>query len=190
MLFLVFGFFRKIEFSHHYGKCNDQGLSLLRSGEDLWRYHNTSTLMIHPRYSANHFRCRKIEHLHLKFPMDNIFSNEIKSIEIKNPSLSWTIIKKEGQLHFKLTADLHLIGFDYNDQRKDEKDYPIDIPVNSIEFNSSPEPQALRTRGNHGTTDTAIIRKKLRGPDPIEDAPPRYTDVITPSAPETLPYSD
>ena len=183
MLFLIFGFFRKIEFSHHYGKCNDQGLSLPGSGEEVWRYHNTSTLMIHPRYSANHFRCRKIEHLHLKFPMDNIFSNEIKSIEIKNPSLSWTIIKKKGQLYFKLTADLHLIGFDYNDQRRDERDYTVDIPVNSIEFNSSPKPQALRTRGNHGSTDTAIIRKKFRDSNPIEDAPPRYIDVITPSAP-------
>ena len=185
ILFVVFGVFRKIEFSQHYGKYNGQGRPLDWRGLEAWENPAPSTLMLHLHYRANHFRCVKVEHIHLKVSIDDLFSEGIREIKVKNPQISWAVIKINGKLTLKLSEIIHLLGFNASGIRIEERDYDVEIPVKSSEFNSNPASQALRHNGNNGLAFIDIVVKRRISPfknfESQENV--RYTAVVSPSAP-------
>ena len=181
ILFIVYGIFRKIEYSTHYGK----GPVLHWQRERTWQL-SPCSLMVHLNYKGNLIRCIKVENIRIKLSLDGLFSHEVKNVKVKNPFLNWGIIKREGRLIIVLSEPVSLMGFNAENERIAEAVHIIEIPIDGSAFNSIPRSEAIRKRGNNGLCFVDTVQKslgvKLRAGTSVE-APPRYIEIM-PSCPQ------
>ena len=77
------------------------------------------------------------------------------------------------------------MGFNAKDERIEDKDFTVRLPVDESAFNSWPRSEAIRKKGNSGLAFINTVTKVRRhGPGKSDTlAPPRYIEVFPPSAP-------
>ena len=179
VLFVCYGVFRKVVITQHYGK----GFPLSWTGEDSWENCNYC-LMLHLNYEGHLIRCIKIENLHIKLNIDTYFSTAVKKIRVKNRVMTWFIVSETGSKAIQLSEPVHLMGYNANNERIEEVNYHVSIPIDLSAFNSVPRSEAIRKKGNYGNAfvDTIVkARHPMAGKSSEE--PPRYIEVFPPSAP-------
>ena len=180
ILFVVYGVFRKVEYSSHYGK----GPTLEWERERNWQL-SPCCLMVHLNYRGNLIRCVKVENIHIKLYIDGLFSRAVKLVKVKNPLLSWGIIRKDGNLIIVISEPVALMGFDDKNERIEDTSYKIEIPIDVSAFNSVPRSEAIQKRGNNGMCFVDAVPKslgvKMRAGS--NEAPPRYIELMPSSPP-------
>jgi hypothetical protein len=126
----------------------------------------------------------KVENIHLKLNIDEVFGDDVKDVEVKNPYINWYISKVNKQLRIESSEPIHLLGYNSNGERKRNRDYNVLIPIKLSAFNSLPKSEAIRMRGNFGTAVISVIRKQLKPTDgKTFSKPPRYTAMAAATAP-------
>ena len=179
LLFIIYGAFRKVIITQHWGK----GLPLSWCGETSLQSCDCC-LMLHLNYQGHLIRCIKIENLHIKVNIDSYFSTLVKAVQVKNPYLTWFIKVENSIKSIELSEPLHLIGFNIRNERIEEVNYVASIPIDESAFNSTPNSEAIQRKGNYGSAFIDTVQKVRRSEAGKSiTAPPRYVELFTPSAP-------
>ena len=176
-LFLLFGMFRKIYVTRHYGKLTKSGIVLCTDSEEN---EGTPNLMLHLHYKGHRFYYIKIENIHIKLSLTDVFDRAYSRIEVKNPFLFFYVHKEKGKFSIRLSEPISLVAFDTFGNRRDAEPQFLDLQMDETNFNSSPDACCLGHEGNHGLAFINTIVPKKRPNQPT--IYPRYTELL-PSAP-------
>jgi hypothetical protein len=176
LLFVMSGHFREVRISQHYGVGNPT----VWSNEDrtTWDSDAPCTLMVNLTFQSNHLFYIKMELIHIKLRLDGIFKPTIKEIIVKNDFIYWGLIYENKELAIQLSEVIHLIGLDEQGMRIDEQDYAVHLPIIRTNFNSKPEPDALKRKGSYGFASLSTIVK--RRPANQQMGLPRYVRTLPP----------
>ena len=155
ILCVIYGTFRQIRFSYHYGKAFPSTWG--RTDEEFMPH----TLMLNMAYRSNSFRYIKSECIYIKLPITCMGYGAIKEYRIKNPLNTWYIAKRYDVTGIALTDEVHIIGLDDSGERIEDGNEEIFIPISEINWNSKPKPEAVKRIGNNGTAMLAIVKKKF-----------------------------